>query len=81
IPGAIFSTLLFGFITYVFAFYVRDIARYNFLYGSIGSIILVMIWVNLNIILILFGNELNLAIKKVKMDKKIGDELAAQIEQ
>lgn len=81
IPGAIFSTLLFGFITYVFAFYVRDIARYNFLYGSIGSIILVMIWVNFNIILILFGNELNLAIKKVKMDKKIGDELAAQIEQ
>jgi hypothetical protein len=48
-----------------FAIYVANIARYNVLYGSIGSIILVMVWVNVNVFLVLMGNELNLAIKKL----------------
>ncbi|NAW50306.1 YihY family inner membrane protein [Elizabethkingia argentiflava] len=70
-PGAVLSTLLFGGITYVFAFYVKEFTQYNIIYGSIGSFILVMIWLNINILIILFGNELNLAIKKVKVDKKM----------
>jgi membrane protein len=74
-PGAILTTVLFITLTYFFAIYVRNFAQYNVLYGSIGTIILVMVWVNLNIILILLGNELNLAIKKVRMDKMIADEM------
>lgn len=75
IPGAILTTILFVLLTYFFAIYVRDFARYNVLYGSIGSIILVMVWVNINIILILLGNELNIAIKKVRVEKMISDEM------
>jgi membrane protein len=78
-PGAILTTVLFVTLTYFFAIYVRNFARYNVLYGSIGTIILVMVWVNLNIILILLGNELNLAIKKVRMDKMISDEMRSDI--
>ena len=74
-PGAILTTVLFMLLTYFFAIYVKDFAKYNVLYGSIGSIILVMVWVNINIILILLGNELNIAIKKVRVDKMIGDEI------
>ncbi|OWK74014.1 hypothetical protein CBW16_00935 [Flavobacteriaceae bacterium JJC] len=75
IPGAILTTVLFIVLTYIFAIYVKDFARYNVLYGSIGTIILVMVWVNLNIILILLGNELNIAIKKVRVEKMIADEV------
>lgn len=78
IPGTIFTTVLFVLLTYIFAIYVKDFARYNVLYGSIGSIILLMIWVNINIILILLGNELNIAIKKVRVEKMIADEMAHQ---
>lgn len=35
-----------------------------------------MIWVNINIILMLLGNELNLAIKKVRIEKLMSDEIA-----
>ena len=73
IPGAFLSTVLFGVITYAFAIYVKDFARYNLWYGSIGSILLVMIWVNLNIILILFGNQFNLAVRQEKL-KILGEE-------
>lgn len=74
-PGAVLTTVLFMLLTYLFAIYVKDFARYNVLYGSIGSIILVMVWVNINIILILLGNELNIAIKKVRVEKMIADEM------
>ncbi len=77
LPGAILTTILFVVVTYFFAIYVRNFARYNLLYGSIGSIILVMIWVNINIILILLGNELNIAIKKIRLEKMIADEMIA----
>lgn len=81
IPGAVLTTVLFIILTYVFAIYVKDFAKYNVLYGSIGSIILVMVWVNINIILILLGNQLNIAIKRVRVEKMIADELRLSSEQ
>ena len=78
VPGAILTTILFVLLTYFFAIYVRNFAKYNVLYGSIGTIILVMVWVNINIILILLGNELNIAIKKVRVDKMIAEEMTSE---
>lgn len=75
IPGALFTTLLFVLVTYAFAVYLKNFARYNVLYGSIGTIIITMIWVNVNIILILLGNELNLVIKKMRVNKIFNDEI------
>ncbi len=73
IPGAILTTILFFLTT--FAIYVKDIARYNVLYGSIGSMILLMVWVNVNVYLLLFGNELNMAIRKLRIEKLLSDEI------
>lgn len=69
VPGTILTTVLFMLTTYVFAIYVGKVARYNMLYGSIGSMFLLMIWVEVNVALILFGNELNLAIKRIHTEK------------
>lgn len=80
IPGAFFTTVIFIITTYFFAVYVSRFARYNVLYGSIGSIILLMVWVNVNVILLLFGNELNLAIRKLRKEKLIADEMKHEIE-
>ncbi|MCJ7935577.1 MAG: YihY/virulence factor BrkB family protein [Chryseobacterium sp.] len=75
VPGAILTTILFLVTTYIFAIYVKDIARYNVLYGSIGSMILLMVWVNVNVYLLLFGNELNMAIRKLRIEKLLSDEI------
>ncbi|WP_347218499.1 YihY/virulence factor BrkB family protein [Chryseobacterium sp.] len=75
VPGAILTTILFLLTTYIFAIYVKDIARYNVLYGSIGSMILLMVWVNVNVYLLLFGNELNMAIRKLRIEKLLSDEI------
>ena len=75
IPGAILTTVLFIVTTYFFTLYVKNIARYNVLYGSIGSMILLMVWVNVNVYLLLFGNELNLALRKLRVEKLLADEI------
>jgi membrane protein len=75
VPGAVLTTVLFVLTTYIFAIYVKDIARYNVLYGSIGSMILLMVWVNVNVYLLLFGNELNMAIRKLRIEKLLSDEI------
>ncbi|WP_080778784.1 YihY/virulence factor BrkB family protein [Chryseobacterium phocaeense] len=75
VPGAILTTVLFVLTTYIFAIYVKDIARYNVLYGSIGSMILLMVWVNVNVYLLLFGNELNMALRKLRIEKLLSDEI------
>ena len=51
------------------------------MYGSIGSIIILMIWVNVNVILLLLGNELNLAFRKLRIEKLLADELKKDVEE
>ncbi len=75
VPGAILTTILFILTTYLFTLYVKNVARYNVLYGSIGSMILLMIWVNVNVYLLLFGNELNMALRKLRVEKILADEI------
>ena len=81
LPGAFFTTVVFVITTYFFAVYVSKFARYNVLYGSIGSLILLMVWVNLNVILLLLGNELNIAIRKLRIEKILADEMKHEVEE
>jgi membrane protein len=37
--------------------------------------ILLMVWVNVNVYLLLFGNELNMALRKLRIEKLLSDEI------
>jgi membrane protein len=58
-PGAILATVLWLLATSVFALYVRHIARYNVLYGSIGAVIALLVWMYLLAVIALIGCEYN----------------------
>lgn len=58
-PGAILATTLWLLATSGFALYVRHIARYNVLYGSIGAVIALLVWMYLLAVIALFGCEYN----------------------
>ncbi len=61
-PGAYLTTVLIILGSYVFALYIQYVASYNALYGSIGSLLIIVVWVWFMMILILLGFELNLSI-------------------
>jgi membrane protein len=58
-PGAILATVLWLLATSGFALYVRHIANYNVVYGSIGAVIALLVWMYLLAVISLFGCEYN----------------------
>jgi membrane protein len=58
-PGAILATALWWLTTTLFGFYVRNIANYNVLYGSVGAVVALLVWMYLLSIIALFGCEFN----------------------
>ena len=63
-PGTILATTLFVLGTVAFNTYISNFSRYNVLYGSIGTLIILLLWIWLVAILILAGNDLNSGIRR-----------------
>ena len=70
-PGSLLFTGLFIVGTMLFNFYISNISTYNLLYGSIGGLIIFVIWIYFNCILILIGYELNKSITKAQGFKSV----------
>ncbi|WP_071025505.1 YihY/virulence factor BrkB family protein [Peptoniphilus raoultii] len=60
--GAIFSCISIILATYLFAFYVNNSSKYSITYGSLGGIIVFLIWLYLISMISLIGNEINVLI-------------------
>lgn len=63
-PGTILATSLFVLGTVGFNAYISNFSRYNVLYGSIGTLIILLLWIWIVAILILTGNDLNSGIRR-----------------
>lgn len=64
--GAVLTTILMLFTFYLFGIYVVKFATYNKLYGSIGTLLVLMLFVWLNSIILLLGFELNATLARLK---------------
>jgi membrane protein len=62
-PGSIIATFLFVLTSLGFSAYVNNFGQYNKLYGSIGTLMVILVWLYLNSIALLIGFELNVSIK------------------
>jgi membrane protein len=69
-PGSILATSLFIIGTLLFNFYISNFSRYNALYGSIGTLIIFMMWIYFNAIILLIGFELNASILRAKRENR-----------
>nr|WP_298999150.1 YihY/virulence factor BrkB family protein [uncultured Allomuricauda sp.] len=71
--GALMTTLLFILTSYLFGVYVEKFARYNELYGALGGLLILMVFIWLNSNILLLGFELNATLNslKKKHEKKL----------
>ncbi|GAA0723066.1 YihY/virulence factor BrkB family protein [Aquimarina litoralis] len=65
-PGAFMTTILIMITTYLFGIYIDNFSNYNKLYGSIGAMLILMVYIWLNANLLLLGFELNASLIKLK---------------
>lgn len=65
-PGSVFGTVTLIGASLAFAFYTRHFANYDAIYGSIGAVIVLMLWLYIAGLVILIGSEINAILKHGK---------------
>ncbi len=65
-PGAFMTTFLIVITTYLFGIYIDNFSNYNQLYGSIGAMLILMLYIWLNANLLLLGFELNASLNQLR---------------
>ena len=65
-PGALLATLFIILTSVVFSYYIDNFSQYNKIYGSIGTLIIILLWIYFNAIILLIGFELNASIINAK---------------
>lgn len=73
-PGSLLATTLFILTSLGFSAYVNSLGQYNKLYGWIGTLMIILIWLYLNSIALLIGFELNLSIKAASVHINLKEE-------
>jgi membrane protein len=61
-PGTIVASILSLSSSLVFAHFVNNFGKFNEIYGSIGALIVILLWIKINAFILLVGFELNAAI-------------------
>ncbi len=69
--GSTLATLLFIATTLGFNFYVDRFSNYNALYGSIGTLIIIMMWIYFNSLVLIIGFELNASIAGARIQRQL----------
>jgi len=72
--GALVTTLLWVVGSLAFSYYVSNFSRYNEIYGSLGAVIILLMWFLLSGFSILLGAELNAEMEhQTRRDTTVGD--------
>ena len=72
-PGSILATILTILVSIGFSIVINNFGKYNEIYGSIGALLVFLIWLQINALIILIGFELNASImvNKIKSTREI----------
>lgn len=70
LPGALFSTVIWMAVSVFFSFYVTNMGNYSFLYGSLGAIIVLMLWLYITGMIFILGGELSFVLMIRREEKK-----------
>ena len=68
--GSVFATILIILSSYFFGIWVVKFSKYNELYGSIGTLLVVMFYIWINCMILLLGFDLNASIQHIKLEKQ-----------
>jgi len=66
LPGAAFSGLLWALASLIFAVYVNNFSKYGLLYGSLGGIFILLVYLYMTSFILLLGGEINALITEEK---------------
>ena len=57
--GSFSATILALIAARIFTFFIENFGRYNEIYGSLGTVLIILVWININSLVLLLGFEIN----------------------
>lgn len=66
IPGALFAAFGWIIISFLFSIYINNFGNYSKVYGSIGGVIVLLIWLYISSIIMIVGGEINAALQFIR---------------
>ena len=68
-PGTLAALAAWMALSWLYAWYVEHIAHYSLLYGSIGTVIVLLIWLNMSAMTLIMGAELNGVLMSLRKER------------
>ena len=65
LPGIIAALVSWMIVSIGFSFYVENFANYSVIYGTLGTVIVLLMWLYITAIILIMGAELNAVLKKL----------------
>ncbi|WP_111535787.1 YihY/virulence factor BrkB family protein [Palleronia aestuarii] len=74
-PGALVAVIIWGAISWAFSFYISNFGNYNEIYGTLGAVMALLMWLYLSAFSVLLGASLNAELElRTKEDTTVGSE-------
>lgn len=66
LPGAVFTTIAWVSLSLLLSYYVSNFGKYAITYGSLGGVIVLLIWMYYSSIVIVLGGEINATLEDMR---------------
>lgn len=70
-PGIILALVSWLLVSIGFSFYVENFANYSVIYGTLGAVIVLLMWLYMTAIILIMGAELNAALLSVRAEREL----------
>ena len=70
LPGTIFALLGWMIVSIGFSFYIENFAHYSLIYGTLGTVIILLTWLYLTALILIIGAELNAILSDIRAKRK-----------
>lgn len=61
-PGAVIAALIWAILSNLFSLYVEHFGNYNQVYGAVGAVIVLLLWLYMSSLVLLIGGQLNVTV-------------------
>jgi len=69
LPGITLALFGWMIVSIGFSFYVENFASYSIIYGTLGTVIILMVWLYMTSLILIIGAELNAALKTIRQSE------------
>jgi membrane protein len=61
-PGAVLAAISWAILSGLFRLYVANFGNYNKVYGAVGAVIVLLLWLYMTSLVLLLGDQLNVTV-------------------